>query len=176
MGQSLSYIPNEPAQQDENILHPWIDPHNLKKINGEWWKGRCKVITMGLEQKWNIIRAYHDLPAYGHPGISRTKDLVETYYWWPRMGQDVYNYVKGCTDCQCHKVNTQAKKAPLYPITPVAEALPFQTIAMDFIVKLPESGGYDSILTITDHDCTKMVVAIPCRETINAEEVANLFL
>ena len=92
------------------------------------------------------------------------------------MGQDVYDYVKGCADCQHHKVNTQAKKAPLYPITPVAEALPFQTIAMDFIVKLPESGGCDSILTITDHDCTKMIVAIPCRETINAEEVANLFL
>ena len=68
------------------------------------------------------------------------------------------------------------KKVPLYSITSVAEALPFQTIAMDFIVKLPESGGCDSILTITDHDCTKMVVAIPCRETINAEEVANLFL
>ena len=70
MGQSLSYIPEEPAQQDENILCPWIDPHNLKKINGEWWNGRRKVITMGPEQRQNIIRAYHDLPAYGHPGIS----------------------------------------------------------------------------------------------------------
>ena len=70
MGQSLSYIPEEPAQQDKNILRPWIDPHNLKKINGEWWKGRRKVITMRLEQRRNIIRAYHDLPAYGHPGIS----------------------------------------------------------------------------------------------------------
>ena len=80
MGQSLSYIPDEPVQQDENVLRPWIDPHNLKKINGEWWKERRKVITMGPEQRRNIIRAYHDLPAYGHPGISRTKDLVETYY------------------------------------------------------------------------------------------------
>ena len=92
------------------------------------------------------------------------------------MGQDVYDYVKGCADCQRHKANTQAKKALLYPITPVAEALPFQTIALNFIVKLPESGGCNSILTITDHDCTKMVVAIPCRETINAKGVANLFL
>ena len=47
---------------------------------------------------------------------------------------------------------------------------------MDFIVKLPESAGYDSILTITDHDCTKMLIAIPCRETIMAEGVAELFL
>ena len=51
MGQALSYISKELAQQDESILCPWIDPHNLKKINGEWWKGGCKVITMGPEQR-----------------------------------------------------------------------------------------------------------------------------
>ena len=47
---------------------------------------------------------------------------------------------------------------------------------MDFIVKLPELAGFNSILTITDHDCTKMLIAIPCRETIMAEGVAELFL
>ena len=92
------------------------------------------------------------------------------------MGKEVYEYVKGCAQCQQNKVNTQAKKAPLNPITPIENALPFQTIAMDFIVKLPLSEGYDSILTITDHDCTKMILAIPCQETINAEGVANLYL
>ena len=59
---------------------------------------------------------------------------------------------------------------------PETEALPFQTIAMDLIVKLPISGGYDSILTITDHDCTKMMITIPCNETISAEGVADLYL
>ena len=73
-------------------------------------------------------------------------------------------------------MNTHLQKAPLNLITPAIGALPFQTISMDFIVKLPESAGYDSILTITDHDCTKMLIAIPCRETITAEGVAELFL
>ena len=67
----------------------------------------------------------------------------------------MYDYVKGCAQYQQNKVNTHAVKAPLNPITLEAEALPFQTIALDFIVKLPKSEGYDSILTITDHDCTK---------------------
>ena len=86
------------------------------------------------------------------------------------------DYVKGCANCQRNKVNTHPKKAPLSPIIPKQEALPFQTIAMDFIVKLPESEGFDLILTITDHNCTKMLIMIPCRETINAEGVAELFL
>ena len=55
------------------------------------------------------------------------------------------------------------------------EALPFETIALDFITKPPESQGFNSILTITDHDCTKMSGFIPCREEINAEETAALY-
>jgi hypothetical protein len=47
-----------------------------------------------------------------------------------------------------NKVNTNPTKPPLYPIAPVTDALPFQTIALDFITKLPESDGYDTILTI----------------------------
>jgi hypothetical protein len=47
---------------------------------------------------------------------------------------------------------------------------------MDFIVKLPQSECYDSILTITDHDCSKAVIFIPCNETIDTEGVADLYL
>jgi hypothetical protein len=57
----------------------------------------------------------------------------------------------------------------------VENATCFQTIAVDFIGKLPESEGYNSILTITDHNCTKAVILLPCNETIDAEEVAKLF-
>ena len=46
---------------------------------------------------------------------------------------------------------------------------------MDFIVKLPKSQGYDSILTITDQGCTKMAIFLPCHESINAEGVAQLY-
>ena len=90
--------------------------------------------------------------------------------------KDVQEYVKGCAQCQQNKANTHPQKVPLNPITPTIGALPFQTISMDFIIKLPESAGYNSILTITDHNCTKMLIAIPCRETITAEGVAELFL
>jgi hypothetical protein len=102
--------------------------------------------------------------------------LTERHYWWPHMRQEICNYVGGCADCQRNKVNTQARKALLAPIFPNPEAMPFETVAMDFIVKLPLSNGFDSILTITDHDCTKAAIFIPCNETIMAEGVAELYL
>src|SRR6266702_1529462 len=33
--------------------------------------------------------------------------------------------------------------------------MPFETVALDFITKLPVSQGYDSILTVTDHEWSK---------------------
>ena len=47
---------------------------------------------------------------------------------------------------------------------------------MDFIVKLPLSNGYNSILTVTDHDCTKAIILVPCNKAIMAEGVAKLYL
>jgi hypothetical protein len=46
------------------------------------------------------------------------------------------------------------------------------TIALDFIIKLPVSQGFDSILTVTDQGCTKAAIFIPCNEDITAEETA----
>jgi hypothetical protein len=85
-------------------------------------------------------------------------------------------YVKGCAECQRHKVNNRPTKAPLQPIYPKPEAMPFKTVALDFIIKLPISQGFDSILTVTDQGCTKAAIFIPCNEDITAEETAALYI
>ena len=162
--------------QDAEVIKAWIDPHKLKNIYGTWYKDGRRVVTGGLEEKREIIKAHHDPPIHGHPGISRTTRLTERHHWWPGLRKDATEYVQGCADCQRHKINTRPTRAPLEPIYPKPEALPFETIALDFITKLPESQGCDSILTVTDHDCTKAVIFIPCREEISAEETAALFL
>ena len=92
------------------------------------------------------------------------------------MKNDIMDYVKGCAECQRHKVNLRPTRAPLRPIYPKQEATLFDMGAIDFITKLPESQGYNSILTITDHDCTKVAVFIPCNEEINAEDTATLYI
>ena len=51
----------------------------------------------------------------------------------------------------------------------------FGIIALDLIVNLPPSEGYDSILTITDHDCTKAALFFPCKQTITSQGVAALY-
>jgi hypothetical protein len=158
------------------VLKPWIDPHQLKQHQGIWYKDRRQVVTGDTKDKRHIIQSHHDTPVHGHPGISKTIQLTERLYWWPKMRLDITEYVKGCAECQRHKVNTRPTKAPLQPIYPKLEAAPFETVALDFIVKLPVSQGYDSILTITDQGCTKAAIFVPCNEDITAEETAALYI
>ena len=101
--------------------------------------------------------------------------MMKKDFWWPNMKQDVEQYIKGCGTCQANKINTHPLKPAMMPITP-EHSLPFQTVSMDFITKLPKSGKYDTILTITDHDCSKAAIFIPCQETITTEGVTALYL
>jgi hypothetical protein len=65
-------------------------------------------------------------------------------------------------------------KVPLQPIYPTPKAMPFETVALDFIVKLPVSQGYDSILTITDQGCMKVVIQLLSRWPLELRNLYNL--
>ena len=157
------------------LLDPLIQPHNLSHSDNLWWKGDALVVVGDNNLKKGVLHFYHDTPVAGHPRILNTFSLLKRDYWWPNMKQFVIDYVKGCAQCQANKVNTHKTRPPLYPIKP-QNTLPFETIALDFITKLPESRGFDTILTITDHDCFKAALFIPCREEIDRPGVAQLYL
>jgi hypothetical protein len=112
----------------------------------------------------------------GHPGIFKTIQLIIRDYWWPDVKNFTKNYIQGCTTCQATKSRTTKPKIPIYPITTRTESNPFETIAMDLIVDLPLSNGFDSILTITDHDCTKMAIFLPCTKKVDALGIAKMFV
>ena len=163
------------SHQDDRELWPWVEKYNLLQIHGIWYKeGHC--VLMGTqEEKQSIIATHHDPPAYGHPGCAQTTKLIAQQYWWPTLKRDAHEFVAGCTECQRHKSNPNVCKVGLYPIVLTWDAIPFKVVTMDFIVKLPVLQGYNSILT-TDHDCSKLVVLIPCQEGITAEGVAGLYV
>ena len=47
---------------------------------------------------------------------------------------------------------------------------------MDLITGLPLSHGYDAILTIVDHGCSRAALFLPCRTTITGPGIAQLYL
>ena len=148
--------------------HGWIQ-------QGSRWYKEGRLVINDDTTRHEVLKEHHDHPTAGHPGIASTYFSIRTRYWWPNMKEWVQQYVKGCGTCQQNKANTRPQKPPLYPITPKEGAPPFSTIAMDWITKLPPSLGYDSILTITDHDCSKAVLFLPCKETMGTKELAQSY-
>ena len=85
--------PEDETKQDEDVIKSWVDPHHLKKIDGVWQKDGRTVVTAKSPYTKQLIHDHHDSPIHGHPGISQTTDLVQRWYWWPRLRQDVIQYV-----------------------------------------------------------------------------------
>ncbi len=93
LGQEEMEPMNPIYEQDEELLKPWIDAHQLKKIEGVWYKDGRRVVTGKAGSKQILLQAHHNAPAYGHPGINKTYQLTSRRYWWPNMRQDATDYV-----------------------------------------------------------------------------------
>ena len=61
------------------------------------------------------------------------------------------------------------------PIVATGVQRPFKMISLDLITDLPTSQGYDSILTIIDHGCSKAAIFLPCHKTINTTGITALY-
>ena len=74
--------------------------------------------------------------------------MILREYWWPRIQQDVREYVEGCDTCQRTKPRRTPAATPLHPFDPPSR--PWEVITTDLIGPLPESQGYNAILVIVD--------------------------
>ena len=128
-------------------------------------------IPIDKKLRGDIIRAHHDTPLSGHYGRFKTAECILRDYWWPTLQRDVKSYVDGCETCQRIKPHRVARKTPLHPFDPPAR--PWDTISIDLIGPLPESQGYNAILTIVDCS-TKAVKFEPTHMELTSEGVARI--
>ena len=126
------------------------------------------------ELKRAIVSKAHNALTAGHPGRDKTLQKVQEHYWWLGMKKWIKDYVKGCAICQQTKINTHRRHTPIYCIL-TNETLPFKTVVMDLITGLPTRKGFNSILTIVDHGCSRATVFLPCNTTISGPGITQLY-
>uniref|UniRef100_A0A3B1JYM9 Gypsy retrotransposon integrase-like protein 1 n=1 Tax=Astyanax mexicanus TaxID=7994 RepID=A0A3B1JYM9_ASTMX len=95
-----------------------------------------------------LIGWAHAALTSGHPGVTRTLQLISARYWWETMRADVQTFVVSCSVCAQCKTPKTLPAGKLCPL-PVPER-PWSHIAVDFVTDLPESEGYTTILTVVD--------------------------
>src|SRR5579863_9720378 len=153
-------------------------PRRITKGLQEWNYENGLILYKGLVYvpnnnalKQRITKQFHN-GLMGHPGQWKTLELISRDYWWPGITEFVKAYIKGCAICQTTKIRPPAK-VPLKP-NDIPNGV-WETITMDFIVDLPLSKGYDSILTVVDRH-SKAIILSPCHKTITAEQTSQLLL
>lgn len=63
-----------------------------------------------------MLREHHDSMWAGHQGVHRTQALIERNYYWPKMRDDIEEYVRTCLVCQQDKVEHQQPAGLLEPL------------------------------------------------------------
>ncbi|SGZ31712.1 BQ5605_C045g12237 [Microbotryum silenes-dioicae] len=137
------------------------------------WNGK-PFVPNNTRARLAVLKATHDAPSAGHSGIEKTLDLIKREFWFPNVKQFVTNYIATCDLCQQSKTCRDRPHGLLQPL-PIPNG-PWQSIAMDFIFKLPKLiQGNDSIFVVIDR-FTKMGYFIPFKEEgATAPVIAYLF-
>ncbi len=96
-----------------------------------------------------ILLLLHSSTTAGHPGMSRMKLIVCSRFYWPRMRNDIENWIKCCLSCTMAKRGIRRQHAP---IQQEISGSPFDRVAFDVIGPLPTMANSNRfILTVIDY-------------------------
>jgi len=131
-----------------------IKKANIKVLRNKEWREENRLMLKDVkvhipkdkELRAEVIWLYHSTPVGEHGRQWKMVELVTRNFWWPRMTTEIKQYMEGCNLCQRNKNRTEPPVGKLMPNT--APEKPWMHITADFIVKLPLTRKYDSILVV----------------------------
>ena len=147
--------------------------HGMYRLHeGLLWSQKRVVIPNDLQLKAKILKELHDGHLAGHGRQKRTLLAVKKYFMWPRMEEEIINYVRTCKVCQAVKAR-RGKALGLLQQMPIPSR-PWDVINMDFIVDLPPSRGHNILMVVVDF-FSKQAHFIPAKPPLTANHVAHIF-
>ena len=132
-GQLISLEENEAKDNENEVEDIEVDGIDC----AEWDRNEGGLLKVPENHINDMLRQCHDSKVAGYWGRTRIQELVSRNFTWDNWKKDVMNYVAIFQKCQKSKSDRHARQTKTIPNQPLEE------IAMDFIVELPESEGYN---------------------------------
>ncbi len=132
-------------------------PHVRNHITTVHHNGLYKAYVPD-ELRPKLLLKFHE--NFGHPGINKTTQLINPYYWWPDVRKDIRKHVTSCKTCQLakHRHRPAFGKYTLFE----SNLEPLEVVGLD-TVELGSSAAktrHKYIQVIIDH-MTRYVWAVP---------------
>lgn len=121
----------------------------------------------------DVLQWAHSSRLTCHPGLQRTKEVLQQRFWWPILETDTKDFVSACPVCCQHKAPHHVPAGYLQPL-PVPQT-PWSHISLGFVTGVPLSGGCTTILIVVD-GFSKMAHFVPLPKPPSPKETAKLVL
>jgi putative transposase len=133
-----------------------------------------KGLLWVLENARNaILHTEHNSPVARYFSQDKMIKLIQHNFWWPKMDQEIIEYIRSCLECQKDKAICHKPYGLLLPLE-LLYAL-WTSIAIDFITDLPLSEDCDQLWVIIDR-FTKMAHFILLKkDQKTAEHLVTIF-
>lgn len=145
---------NEYFKIENEILYHRFD--KIKNIFENEWK-----ICVPQENRSEVLKEQHDSVLASHPGIFKTIRRIQSLYYWPKMTQEITEYVQKCEICRTTKpsnINTNSQMGQRRETN-----FPFRTLSTDFIGPMTMSKKQNRFLLVVIDNFTKFVCLKPMR-------------
>ena len=173
--ESKDVVSCSPATRNLWLIWQQLELRNNVLYKYDVSKGGYRLI-IPQELRKEVLVMNHDSRMSGHLGYKKTLAKVQRQFYWYKMKEYVYSYVKRCHICQSNKRPKKKSKAPLGHIQVGA---PMDCIGIDFVGPLPLTPrGNRHLLVVMDY-FTKWVEVYPVPDTtatVCVEVLLNEFI
>lgn len=145
---------NEYFKIENNVLY-----HRFDKIKNPFeneWK-----VCVPEENRLNVLKEQHNAILASHPGIMKTLRRIQSVYYWPKMANEIVNYVMKCETCRTSK-SSNANVHTLMGKRRETD-FPFRTLAVDFIGPVTTSKKQNQYILVVIDNFSKFICLKPMR-------------
>jgi len=107
-----------------------------------------------------------------HFRVEKIVAVLQKYFYWPKLHQNVGKYIISCITCTISKptINKQGMYTPLP--TP---SWPWEYISMDYTWSLSSTKHGNNCVFVVIEKFSKIAIMAACKKSITVEDNAKLF-
>lgn len=165
---SKCFLDSEYVELLDKIKNSSVDFPNLAVKDDKIYiriepKSHVSLVDIPIWKLWvpaslvpEILNFEHNDPNSAHGGIKKTLEKIRRVYYWPRMAQQIKEYIQECEVCKSTK-HPNIITRPLMGISKNADR-PWQKLYIDFLGPYPRSKFGNTVIFIVLDDLTKFTL------------------